>query len=73
MNDDTTTNQDAVSKAAIALGRRAAGVPKAFTPEEIEKRTARIQAVNAKRKVAVAKGTLVRTAVSSGIIRRKDK
>lgn len=66
MNDET-------SKAAAALGRRAAGVPKKFSPEELARRTERIQAVNAKRKVAVAKGTLVRTAVASGIVRRSNR
>lgn len=71
MNDET--KQAEASKAASALGRRAAGVPKKFTPEELARRTERIQAVNAKRKVAVAKGTLVRTAVASGIVRRANR
>ncbi len=66
-------NETETSKAAAALGRKGAGVPKKFTPEELAKRTARIQEVNAKRKVAVSKGTLVRTAVATGIVRRGDK
>ena len=38
------------NQAAVALGRLAAGKPKNFSPEELAKRTERIQAVNAARK-----------------------
>jgi hypothetical protein len=39
-----------MNKAAQALGRLARGKPKNFSPEEIAKRTARIQAVNERKR-----------------------
>lgn len=56
------------SAAASALGRRAAGVPKRYSAEELDKRRAAMNAINA-RKVQVAKGTVKRLAVSSGKVR----
>ena len=57
------------SAAAATLGRRAAGVPKRFSEEELEKRRQAMKAIN-ERKVAVAKGTVKRITVSSGKIRK---
>ena len=57
-----------VSAAAAALGRRAAGVPKRFSEEELAKRREAMRAIN-ERRVAVSKGVVKRIAVSSGKIR----
>lgn len=59
------------SEAAATLGRQAAGVPKRFSPEELAKRTARINEVNAgrKAKVELAKGKVTLVQVAHGVLR----
>jgi hypothetical protein len=65
---------EAIKSAAAALGRRAAGIPKKFSPEELEKRRQQMTAINAERaatgQVAVARGVVKRLAVASGRVRR---
>lgn len=61
-----------VSAAASALGKRAAGVPKTFSAEELERRRAQMVGINeGKRKVAVARGTVRKVAVASGKVARR--
>ena len=61
-----------MSAAASALGKRAAGVPKSYSPEEIERRRAQMVGINeGKRKVAVARGTVRKLAVASGKVARR--
>ncbi len=61
-----------VSAAASALGKRAAGVPKVYTAEEIERRRAQMVGINeGKRRVAVARGTVKKVAVASGKVSRR--
>jgi hypothetical protein len=62
------THSDAIKSAASALGKQAAGIPKRFSPEELERRRKQMTQINEDRKgtVQVAKGTVKRLAVSSG-------
>jgi len=41
--------QEEISRVMGHLGRMAGGVPKRFSPEELDKRRARLKAVNARR------------------------
>jgi hypothetical protein len=61
---------DNISSVASALGRRAAGVPKKFSEEELAKRRAQMTQINATRtdRVSVVKGTLKR--IVPGRLRR---
>lgn len=65
-------NENPISTAARALGQRAAGVPKKFTPEELERRRVQMTQINSERQsqVAVAKGTVRRIQVSRGKLRK---
>lgn len=69
-NETQQTTDPAVSQAASALGKRARGVPKRFTAEELERRKTMMQSLNEQRaaagKVAVAKGVVKRVARASG-------
>lgn len=79
MNENNETQQTtdpvdpAVAQAASALGKRARGVPKKFTAEELERRKQQMQTINEQKaaagKIAVSKGTVKRVAKSSGMRR----
>lgn len=59
-----------ISATASALGKLAAGVPKKFSPEELERRRAQMTQINSNRteRVTVVKGTLKR--IVPGRLRR---
>lgn len=64
--------QRATSDAARTLVRRAVGVPKKYTPEELQRRKEQMEKMNAERaaakNVVVAKGTKVIIARGSKIV-----
>lgn len=62
-----------VSAAAAVLGRKAKGVKKSFSPEELEKRRQRMLGINEARRTATASGKkTVKVHVARGMVRRTD-